>query len=90
MARVIKSSDPARRRIEYTPEDIRAMTGKYTCEFEGCDATFDHLPEGHLSALGFYCDEHEEWMEEHRAEERARDRKILLEQMEIDEAVRAA
>ena len=41
---------------------------RYACEFEGCSKKFDYLPEGHLSGLGFYCDEHEEYMEEHHTE----------------------
>ena len=63
------------------------MTGRFACEFEGCNRTFDTLPDDHLSALGFFCDEHEEWMEENRAEERQRDREIIEEQVEIDEHI---
>lgn len=58
---------------------------RFVCEFPHCDREFDTLPDDHLSALGFFCDGHEEWMEENCAEQRARDPKILLEQTEIHE-----
>ena len=50
---------------------------RFVCEFPDRDREFDTLPDDQLSALGFFCDGHEEWMEESCAEQRARDPKNL-------------
>ena len=50
---------------------------RFVREFPDRDREFDTLPDDHLSALGFFCDGHEEWMEESCAEQRARDPKNL-------------